>query len=168
MDLLLRETPLQIARSEGQWRSVFQNSAISVALTDLDGRFLTTNPVYQKMVGYSEEELRELTFRDITHAEYREANWALAELLEGKRQQFQIEKQYRRKDGGLIWVRNNVSLIPATESTPQLIMALAEDITERAKAEEPLRNSEERVRLILDSTDEGIFWLRPPRYLPFL
>ena len=158
----LRKAHLQVARSEERWRSVFENSAIGVALTDLNGRFLATNPVYQKMVGYSEEELRTLSFLDITHADYREANWALvAELLEGKRQQFQIEKQYRRKDGSLIWVGNNVSLVPGTETMPPLIMALSEDITERKGAEEALQKSEERVRLILDSAAEGIFGCDP-------
>jgi formate hydrogenlyase transcriptional activator len=158
----LGEANLQVARSEGRWRSVFENSAIGVALTDLNGRFLATNPVYQKMLGYSEEELRAFSFIDITHADYREANQALAvELLEGRRQQFQIEKQYRRKDGSLIWVRNNVSLIPSTESTARFIMALSEDITERKRAEEALRKSEERVRLILDSAAEGIFGCDP-------
>src|ERR1700733_8285802 len=158
----LSEAHLQVARSEERWRSVFENSAIGVALTDLNGRFLATNPVYQKMLGYSDEELRALSFLDISHADYREANWALvAELLEGKRQQFQIEKQYRRKDGSLIWVRNNVSLVPGTESIPRFIMALSEDITERKRAEEALRNSEERARLILDSAAEGIFGCDP-------
>jgi formate hydrogenlyase transcriptional activator len=158
----LCEAHLQVERSEERWRSVFENSAIGVALTDLNGRFLATNPVYQKMVGYSEEELRALSFLEITHAEYREANWALvAELLEGKRQQFQIEKQYRRKDGSLVWVSNNVSLVPGTETMPQFIMALSEDITERKRAEEALHKSEERVRLILDSTAEGIFGCDP-------
>jgi formate hydrogenlyase transcriptional activator len=149
-------------KSEERWRSVFENSAIGVALTDLNGRFLATNPVYQKMVGYTEAELRTLSFLDLTHADYREANWALAtELLEGKRQQFQIEKQYQRKDGSLIWVRNNVSLVPGTESMPRFIMALSEDITERKRAEEALHNSEERVRLILDSAAEAIFGCDP-------
>jgi formate hydrogenlyase transcriptional activator len=158
----LQEAHLQVARSEERWRSVFENSAIGVALTDLNGRFQATNPVYQKMVGYSEEELRALTFSDITHPDYRQANWALAaELLEGKRQQFQIEKQYRHKDGGLIWVRNNVSLVPGTESRPQFIMALSEDITERIRAEEAVHRSEERFRLILDSAAEGIFGCDP-------
>jgi formate hydrogenlyase transcriptional activator len=158
----LSEAHLQVARSEERWRSVFENSAIGVALTDLNGRFLATNPVYQKMLGYSDEELRALSFLDISHADYREANWALvAELLEGKRQQFQIEKQYRCKDGSLIWVSNNVSLVPGTESIPRFIMALSEDITERKRAEEALRNSEERVRLILDSAAEGIFGCDP-------
>jgi formate hydrogenlyase transcriptional activator len=83
------------------------------------------------------------------------------ELLQGKREQFQIEKQYRRKDGSLIWVRNNVSLVPGTESTPRFIMALSEDITERKEAEEALLKSEERVRLILDSAAEAIFGCDP-------
>src|ERR1700683_3390195 len=139
----LREAHLQVARSEERWRSVFENSAIGVALTDLDGRFLATHPVYQKMVGYSEEELRALSFLDITHADYREANGALiAELLDGNREQFQIEKQYRRKDGSLIWVSNNVSLVPGTDRVPRFIMALSEDITQRKRAEEALRRSE--------------------------
>ncbi len=148
---VLREAHLQAARGEERWRSVFENSAIGVALTDLNGRFLATNSVYQKMVGYSDEELRALSFMDITHADYREANWALAvELQEGKRQQFQIEKQYRCKNGNLIWVSNNVSLVPGTESTPQFIMALSEDITERKRAVEALRKSEQMKRSLLD------------------
>jgi len=147
----LHEAHLQVARSEERWRSVFENSAIGVALTDLNGRFLATNLVYQKIVGYSEEELQTLSFVEITHADYREANWALiAELLDGKQQQFQIEKQYRRKDGSPIWVRNNVSLVPGAENTPRFIMALSEDITERKQAEEALRKSEQVKRSLLD------------------
>ncbi|HZE68873.1 MAG TPA: sigma 54-interacting transcriptional regulator [Pyrinomonadaceae bacterium] len=149
-------------KSEERWRSVFENSAIGVALTDLNGRFLATNPTYQEMLGYTEEEFQTLSFLEITHEDYREANGALAaELLEGKREQFQIEKQYRRKDGSLVWVRNNVSLVPGTERTPRFIMALSEDITERKQAEEALQKSEERVRLILDSSAEGIFGCDP-------
>jgi formate hydrogenlyase transcriptional activator len=147
----LHQAHLQIARSEERWRSVFENSAIGVALTDLNGRFLATNLVYQKMVGYSEEELRALSFVEITHADYREANWALVtRLLDGKQQQFQVEKQYRRKDGTVIWVRNSVSLVPGTDGTPRSIMALSEDITERKQAEEALRKSERLKRSLLD------------------
>jgi PAS domain S-box-containing protein len=132
-----------LRKSEERWRSVFENSAIGVALTDLNGRFLATNHVYQAMVGYTEEELRALCFLDLTHEDYRQANWVLiTELVEGKRRQFQIEKEYRRKDGSLIWVSNNVSLVPGTERVPRFIMALSEDITERKRAEQALRRSE--------------------------
>src|ERR1700726_1866448 len=132
-----------LRKSEERWRSVFENSSIGVALADHNGRFLTTNRVFQAMVGYTEEELRAVTFLDLTHEDYREANWALiTELVEGKRQDFQIEKKYRRKDGSLIWVSNNVSLVPGTERVPRFIMALSEDITQRKSAEEALQRSE--------------------------
>jgi len=140
-----------LRKSEERWRSVFENSAIGVALTDQGGRFLATNSAFQKMLGYSEEEIGTLTFLELTHENYREANWKLVtELFEGKRRQFQIEKQYRRKDGSLIWVSNNVSLGPGTKSMPRFIMALSEDITERKQTEERLRRSQEEVERLRD------------------
>src|SRR5271167_3983238 len=54
----LRAAHAQIARSEERWRSVFENSAVGVALADLNGGFIATNPVYQKMLGYTEQELQ--------------------------------------------------------------------------------------------------------------
>src|SRR5271156_1009583 len=146
-----KQAEAALRKSEERWRSVYENSAIGVALTDLNGRFLAVNRAYEKMLGYTEEELRKLTFLDITEEDYRDSNWELiSELLEGKRQQFQIEKQYRRKDGALRWVSNNVSLVPGTESMPRFIMALSEDITERREAEEALRRSAERKRTLLE------------------
>jgi formate hydrogenlyase transcriptional activator len=146
-----RQAEKALRKSEERWRAVFDNSAIGVALTDLSGRFIAVNRAYEKMVGYTEEDLRKLAFLDITHNDDAAFNRELiADLLEGKRQQFQIEKQYRRKDGSLMWVSNNVSLVPGTESMPQFIMALSEDITERKRAEEALRRNEERARLLLE------------------
>jgi PAS domain S-box-containing protein len=153
-----------LRKSEERWRSVFENSAIGVALTDLNGRFLATNHVYQTIVGYTEEELRALYFLDVTHEDYREANWALiTELLEGKRQQFQIEKKYLRKDGTSIWVSNNVSLVPGTERVPRFIMALSEDITERKRAEDALQRSEGYLAEAQKLTHTGSWAVRVPR-----
>src|SRR5262247_4549824 len=79
-----KQTEEELRKSEERWRSVFENSAIGVALTDLNGRFLATNPTFQKMLAYTESELQTLSFLEITHEDYREANWALVtELLEG-------------------------------------------------------------------------------------
>jgi PAS domain S-box-containing protein len=129
-----------LRRSEQRWRAVIENSAIGVVLTDMTGRFLATNSAYQQMLGYSEEELTKLTFLELTFEDDRKRNRALvAELIDGKRSQFQIEKRYRRKDGRLIWVRNNVSLVPGTEDSPRFVMALSEDITERKRAEDTFR-----------------------------
>src|SRR5882757_6017768 len=153
-----------LRKSEERWRSVFENSAIGVALTDLNGRFLATNHVYQTIVGYTEEELRALSFLDVTHEDYREANWALIiELLEGKRRQFQIEKKYLRKDGSSIWIRNNVSLVPGTERVPRFIMALSEDITQRKRAEKALRRSEGYLAEAQKLTHTGSWAVRVPQ-----
>ena len=153
-----------LRKSEERWRSVFENSAIGVALTDLNGRFLATNHVYQTIVGYTEEELRALYFLDVTHEDYREANWALiTELLEGKRRQFQIEKKYLRKDGSSIWVSNNVSLVPGTERVPRFIMALSEDITQRKRAEEALQRSEGYLAEAQKLTHTGSWAVRVPQ-----
>src|SRR5215472_13058868 len=105
-------------KSEERWRAVFENSAIGVALADLNGRLLAVNRAYEEMLGYTEEELLKVSFLALTHEDHREANWALVRELrdgDGKRQHFQIEKQYRRKDGSLIWVRNIFTDAATTE-----------------------------------------------------
>ena len=66
--------------------------------------------------GHAETELQEFSFLDITYEEDREAKLKLVrELAEGRRQHFQIETRYRRKDGTLLWVRNNISLVPGSD-----------------------------------------------------
>jgi PAS domain S-box-containing protein len=156
LDQQVAQRTAELAAAEERWRSVFENSAIGVALTDLTGRFLAANPVYQKMVGYSEEELQKLSFLDVTFDEFLESNRTLVgELLEGKRQQFQIEKQYRRKNGTLIWVRNNVSLVPGTERVPQFLMALSEEVTERRRMEEALNKARSELAHVSRVTSLG-------------
>ncbi len=141
-----------------RWRSLFDNSPIGVVLLDTEGHVLATNAAYQRMLGYSESEFETVSLLEITHEDYRDYNLALfTELIEGKREQYQIEKQYRRKDGTLVWVRNSVSIAPGTEKAPRLVLALSEEITERKRAEEELELSEERARLVLNSAAEGIF-----------
>jgi formate hydrogenlyase transcriptional activator len=142
---------IQVAHSEQRWRAVYENSAVGVALTDLQGRFIAANRAYQSMLGYTEDELRSLTFLELTHQDDRAANWtAAAELLEGKRTQFQLEKRYRRKDGSLIWVRNCASIVPGSGNVPGFMMAISEDIGERIRAQEALQRSEERARTLLE------------------
>ena len=76
------EDVTQRERTEAlRWRSVFDNSAIGVALADANGRVLATNATYQTMLGYSESEFEGLSFLEITHEDYREQNWALFKEL---------------------------------------------------------------------------------------
>jgi len=129
--------------SEERWRSIFENSAVGIVLTDPNGFFTAANRAFQQLVGYTEEELRALSYLDITHEEDRPANSAMVrQLWEGSLPQFTLEKPYRRKDGTLIWVRVTVSLAPGSETAPRFAMAIVEEITERKNAEEQLRRSE--------------------------
>jgi len=132
-----------LRESEERWRAVFDNSAAGIALANPSGRFLAGNLAYQKMLGYSEKELRELSFLDITHEDYRDGNSELTtELLEEKRQYFEMEKRYRRKDGNLIWVRVHVSLVSGKQITPRFLLTIVDNITELKRAEEGLRDAQ--------------------------
>jgi PAS domain S-box-containing protein len=140
----------QLRKSEERLRAVFENSAAGIALSDpASARLLSANAAFQKMLGYSEEELRALSFLDITHENDRETNRRLlAELLEGRRPSYEMQKRYQRKDGSLIWASIQVSMVPGTESIPQFCMAIVEDISERKRAQEELQHSFEQLRAL--------------------
>jgi PAS domain S-box-containing protein len=132
--------------SEGRWKRIFDNSSIGIAVTDLEGRFEMANVAFQQMIGFTDEELVKMTFLDITVPDFRAHNFALVkELLDGKRDQFNFEKQYRRKDGHLIWVRINVSLLPGGGEAPRNVLGIVEDISERKAAEETLQQTQMRL-----------------------
>jgi PAS domain S-box-containing protein len=143
-DITERERVEEAVRtSEERWRSIFENSAVGIVLTGPNGFFTAANRAFQQLVGYTEEELRALSYLDITYEEDRPANSALGgQLWEGSLPQFTLEKRYRRKDGKLIWVRVTMSLAQGSETAPRFAMAIVEEITERKKAEQQLRRSE--------------------------
>ena len=140
----------QLRKSEKRWRAVFENSAAGIALSDpASTRFLSANVAFQKMLGYSEAELRALSFLDITYENDLEVSRRpLAELREGRGPSFEIQKRYRRKDGSLIWASVHASMVPGTRSIPRFLMAIVENITERKRAQEELQHSFEQLRAL--------------------
>jgi PAS domain S-box-containing protein len=133
----LRASTKALRRSEERWRTVFQNAPVGIGTLNLDGRFVTANPTFQRMLGYGEDELRSLTGIDITHENDRAATQRLIEeMLAGGRRSYQTEKRYRRKDGQVIWVLVNTSIIPASGSTPAFFAGVVVDMTERKRAQQ--------------------------------
>ncbi|HWN50561.1 MAG TPA: PAS domain S-box protein, partial [Xanthobacteraceae bacterium] len=94
-----RNTEKTLRASEERWRSMFEASAVGIAVLDQHHHFAATNEAFQKMVGYSGEELQSLGPLDITHQDDREATQKLIEdVRNGKRQDLPTETRYRRKD----------------------------------------------------------------------
>src|SRR5215469_15554658 len=99
-------------QSDERWQAAFENSTIGIMMADVNGRLFAANRVFRNMLGYSELELYQLTFLNVTCDEDRHNNLKLVrELVDGKRQHFQIEKRYRCKDGSLLRVRSNATLV---------------------------------------------------------
>src|SRR5246127_741923 len=145
---------------EQRWITAFENSAIGIAMADFAGRFFAANSVFRNMLGYTESELYQLTYLDVTYEEDRKTNQELVgELTEGKRQHFQIEKRYCCKDGTLVWVRNYVSLVPGMGGVAPFWFAVVEDITQRKEEESARRYTEEKYRVMVETASDAVIGL---------
>ena len=126
--------------SEERYRGMFQNAGTGIAITDTQGRFLSCNPAYTKMLGYSEEELLRRDFIGLVHPEDREANMiGIRRLVAQEMPDFEILNRYVGKGGQLLWVHKHVSLMRDEAGRPTNIVALAADMTERKEAEEHIK-----------------------------
>jgi PAS domain S-box-containing protein len=134
-----RRTEETLRASEQRWRSMFEASAVGIALTDENRRFVAANEAFQKMIGYTAEELSHLGPVEITYEDDREATREmLDDMLSGRRADYHVEKRYRRKDGTVIWVRVSTARAPEPGSSLHGIPTITEDITERKRAEDEL------------------------------
>jgi PAS domain S-box-containing protein len=139
-----RATEETLRASEARWRSMFEASAVGITVMDQSNHFAAANEAFERMVGYTGDELRSLGPLDITHEDDREAAREMIENVQsGKREDYQTEKRYRRKDGKVIWVRVSTARALDPESPLPGIPAIIEDITEHKRAENDLHNARE-------------------------
>ncbi len=155
-----------LRESEEHYRAVYDQAAVGIAEVDLDGRFLRANDRYCEIVGYPRETLLTLRFQDITHPGDLPANLGLFDQIARRDSAYRIEKRYLRPDGREVWVRAAVSLVRDGSGRPAGVVAVAEDITERVRAEVALRESEARFARFMQQLP-GLAWIKDAqgRYL---
>ena len=146
---------------EQLFAATFDSAANGITVADTTGRYLGANASFQRLVGYTEAELRETSFFDITHPEDVVESWrAFQAIVTGEADRLEFEKRFVRKDGGVIWVRASVTRIVDSEGKVIRLVAQVDDITERRAAEQRLRESEERLHAFTSHSPSAMFLKR--------
>lgn len=149
----------RLADSELRFRATFENAAVGIANVAIDGRWLRVNQQLCQIVGYPQEELLKKTFQDITHPDDLQADLErVQQLLDGKLDQFSIEKRYLHRQGHLVWVSLTVSLIRDHAGKPDYFISIVQDITARKVVERELMASESRLKLAKDLASVGVLY----------
>ena len=149
-----RTTELAAREREELLQATFDSAPVGISMADLDGRLVKVNATYQRMVGYSEEELLHTRIYGLTHPDDVHQNRVLRrELISGKREFYEVDKRYRSRDGRLKWVRDKGSLIRDALGGPRYTILVSQDITGRKLAEEALQESERRRHLVLEDRE---------------
>lgn len=176
VDITERRMSEQILReSEQRYRQLHESMMDGFAMGDLEGRLTEWNDEFQKMVGYTDEQLAGMHYQDLTPAKWHLMEAAVLEeqvLPRGYSDCF--EKEYVRADGKVFPVELRICLIRDDDGNPRAFWAIVRDISERKQNEQLLRNwnqslerrvaertadlyeSDARFRLLVGASNEGI------------
>ena len=136
-------TQQALRNSELRFRAVFEGAPIGVSVTSLEGQLLETNRALQQMFGYTGQELYNLDVSEFSHPEDMavDADLFFNELVPGKRDGYQMEKRFIRKNGEMFWGRLSLSLARGQQGQPLFAIATTEDITEQKQAKQALEDA---------------------------
>ncbi|SDS30383.1 PAS domain S-box protein [Christiangramia echinicola] len=149
--------------SQETFRGSFENAAIGMAIVKPDGKWLQINNRVSEIVGFSAEELRKKTFRDITHPEDLDLDLKLLnELIDGKRDHYHMDKRYYHKDGHLVYIHLAVSLVRDEQNKPLFFVSQITDISKEKLAEAKLKKTLLELEGLLEaSTRVSIIGINP-------
>ena len=148
-----------VRESEVQFRALSEQAAIGVTKTEVkSGRYVWVNQRFADIVGYTREELLNMTFQSLTDPDDLAGDERNLDLLvKGQIYEYSMEKRYCRKDGGSVWVQLTVSPLWRRGEEPGFLIGLIEDISERKQAEE----AERKLAAILGKSLNEIYVLDP-------
>jgi diguanylate cyclase (GGDEF)-like protein/PAS domain S-box-containing protein len=131
-----------------------------MAHLSFDGRWARVNAKLCEITGYSAPELIALSFQGITHPEDVDRDLDhLQKLLTNQIESYYAEKRYIRKDGSLVWVSLQVSVVFNSDQTPAYGISIIQDISQRKKSELSAAISRQRYQALFDQMPEGILLL---------
>ncbi|MEG4351274.1 PAS domain S-box protein [Microcoleus sp. LAD1_D3] len=134
-----KQIEMALRNSEEQFRHAFEDASIGMAIVSLDGHWIKVNPALCQILGYSSEELLALTFQDITHPDDLDGDLSYAhQLLAGTISTYQLEKRYFHKQGHIIWIILNGSLVQDGQGNPLHFISQIQEITARKEAQKTL------------------------------
>ncbi len=134
--------------AEERFRRSFEEAPIGMALVSLEGRWMKVNDSLCEIVGYSQAQLMELRFQDITHPHDLGSDEELVRrTIAGEVATYQIDKRYLHADGRIVWVQLNVSLVRDSARQPMYFISQIQDITERKQSEDRLEEMARRDHL---------------------
>jgi len=146
-----------LRRSEEEFRYLFENSVVGKTITSLSGE-IRVNDAFARMLGYEKAELARARWADLTHPEDLEKSQGfLDRVLSGDEPSARFVKRYFRKDGSVLWGEVRTAIRRDASGRPLYFMTNVLDVSERKKAEEMLRASEEKYRRIVDTAHDGIW-----------
>jgi diguanylate cyclase (GGDEF)-like protein/PAS domain S-box-containing protein len=130
-----------LAGSVDVFETFFDQAQIGLALADLSTRYVRVNPTYAELVGRPPEDLIGEPFAALLHPEDRpDDDSRVSLLLSGRESTLQSERRYYSPDGRLRWVLHGISVVPGAGGEPGWFAVSAQDITERRRAEQDLRD----------------------------
>lgn len=148
----------RIAESEERFRNAMEYSAIGMALVGPEGQWLQVNKALCRFLGYSEDELREQTFQQLTWPEDLNSDLEkLQQLINGDIHSYSMEKRYYTRSGNVVWALLAVSLVRNTNGAPLYFISQIEDINDLKIAERTNKRLMERITLANEAGGIGIW-----------
>ena len=154
------ETFDQVKEAAERYRATFDNAPVGIVHSAVDTeKLLQVNPKLCAMLGYSEEELLELTISDVIHPDYRRSDRGSYEqqMLDGEMETYASERMFLRKDGSCLWANRTISLVRSASGEPQYFIRMVEDISERKRALEAVAGERALLRAVVDAIPERIY-----------
>lgn len=160
MDIIdVKEIEEGLARRETQLRAIFEQAAVGINQAEIkSGLFIRANQCFCELLGYSEDELYQKTFEQVTHPEdLIRCRPLMQQLHRGEIESVSLEKRYLHKNGMAIWTKGSFSLIYNSQGEAISHLAIVVDISDRRRAEEALKSSQARLESIATNIPGAIY-----------